>query len=156
MSAPTVLRLGYGTSRGRDTYGYTIVRLVDETAGRTFRCMGGGYDMVGTVLADWATATHQDRLVKLADRAYYVSGTGPGVTVNDGPDSLYGLWRYEYGDAVPIAPVRVSIDGGSGLSSVERILTAAGIKLTRTFVATGRNRGTTTGWIAELAEGDVK
>lgn len=153
MTSTTYLRLGHGTSRGQDTYGYTIVRLVDETAGRTFRCMGGGYDMVGTVLADWATETHQDRLLKLADRAFYVAPADGGIRRTDDESSaFYGLYRYEYGDARPIAPVRVSIDGACGQSSVERILTAAGIRLTRTFKASGRNRGETTGWLVEVSD----
>lgn len=149
----TYLRLGHGVSRGQDTYGYTIVRLVDETAGQTFRCMGGGYDMVGTVLADWATATHQDRLVKLADRAFYVSPVeGPYRRTEDESNAFYGMTRHEYGDARPIAPIRVTLDGGCGQSSIERILKAAGITLTRTFTPRGVNRGQTTGWIVEVGD----
>lgn len=146
MSAATYLRLGYGTSRGQNTYGYTIVRLTDEAAGKTFRCMGGGYDMVGTVLADWATATHQDRLQTLADRAYYVpSAKEPGrTTVSNDPDAFYGMYLREDGT--------VHLDGGCGQSSIERILKAAGIELTRTFTPRGVNRGQTTGWMAEVSD----
>lgn len=151
-TAPTYLRLSYGTSRGRETYGYNIVRLTDETAGKTFKCMGGGYDMVGTVLADWATAAHQDRLMALANRAYYVYPVeGPIQVRSDNPDALYGMYRYE-ASADGVDPVRVSLDGGCGQSSIERILKAAGIKLTRTFKPSGRNRGETTGWLVEVSD----
>lgn len=145
----TYLRLSYGTSRGRDTYGYNIVTLTDENSWpvKRFRCMGGGYDMVGTVLADWAVATHQDRLLELADRAYYVSpAEGDLRVMSDDPDRFYGMWRYEYGNAVPIAPVRVGIDGACGVESVHRILKAAGLVLTRTH----DRRGNTTGWTVEI------
>ena len=33
----------YGTSRGRDTYGYNIVTLTSSAQGKKFRAMGGGY-----------------------------------------------------------------------------------------------------------------
>lgn len=147
----SVLRLSYGTSRGRETYGYPIVRLTDETAGKTFRCMGGGYDMVGTVLADWACATHQDRLRRLADLAHATVRPGEGYR-SHGEDTrgrFYGMAAY-YDAAGNLE--RVSVDGACGQSSVERILTAAGIRLTRTFKATGRNRGETTGWLVEVSE----
>ena len=148
-TSPTYLRLGYGTSRGRDTYGYTTVRLTDESTGKTYRCMGGGYDMVGTVLADWATDVHQDRLIPLADRAYYAYPAEGPVTVSDAADALYGMYRYA-ASADGVDPVRVALDGGCGQSSIERILTAAGIRLTRTFKTAGRNRGATTGWLVEV------
>lgn len=150
MTSPTYLRLSYGTSRGQYTYGYTIVRLTDESTGKTYRCMGGGYDMVGTVLADWATDVHQDRLLSLADRAYYAYPAEGPVTVSDAPGALYGMYRYA-ASADGVDPVRVSLDGGCGQSSIERILTAAGVKLTRTFKPSGRNRGETTGWIVGVS-----
>lgn len=152
-AATTYLRLGYGTSRGRDTYGYNIVRLTDETSGRTFRCMGGGYDMVGTVLAEWAQETHQDRLLALADRAFYVSPVdGPYRRTDDESSAFYGMTRHEYGDAVPVAPTRVTLDGACGVESILRILKAAGLSLTRTYKTSGRNRGETTGWLVEVSQ----
>lgn len=147
----TVLRLGYGTSRGRDTYGYNIVSLTDETAGTRFRCMGGGYDMHGTVLADWAVATHQDRLRKLAGKAYATVRPGKGyrTRADKRRRNYYGMAAY-YDAAGHLE--RVSIDGACGVESVQRILRAAGLSLTRTYVPKGRNRGQTTGWIVELGE----
>ena len=55
------LEFSWGTSRGRDTYGYTICRL--SVDGRTVaRCNGGGYDMKGTCLADYVCKAFADRL----------------------------------------------------------------------------------------------
>jgi hypothetical protein len=138
----TSLRITWGISRGMNTYGYNICRLADETAGKRFRCMGGGYDMVGTVLADWAVATHQDRLLKLADQSHavYRKGTDGGYSTRTDSSGLYGMTRYEDADG---NVTHVSIDGACGVESVTRILRDAGLSLTRTH---NRN-GNTTGWI---------
>lgn len=62
------LSITWSTSRGRDTYGYNICRLDSSNTGRRYRCNGGGYDMVGTVVADWLCAEHQTRLTALHNR----------------------------------------------------------------------------------------
>lgn len=50
----TFLACKISTSRGQETYGYNIVRLTDNNyRGKSFKTMGGGYDMWGTVLAHW-------------------------------------------------------------------------------------------------------
>jgi hypothetical protein len=131
------LTISTGTSRGRDTYGYTIVRLRDSDTGKLYRCMGGGYDMVGTVLADWLTDVHQDALRTIRDRAYYISDTGR-FAPSKNPEALYGMTKYTDG--------RVSIDGACGVESVRRIATAAGVKL-RSFPT--RDRRNTGGWTVE-------
>lgn len=46
------LTVTWTVSRGRDTYGYNIVTL-RERGDVVARCNGGGYDMRGTVFADW-------------------------------------------------------------------------------------------------------
>ena len=94
------LTINCGTSRGRDTYGYNIVSLLDTNTGRRYRCMGGGYDMQGTVLADWLTDTQQGKLLEIRDQEHYgMTHLGTGVM----------------------------IDGACGLATVERIAAAAGI-----------------------------
>jgi hypothetical protein len=90
------LILSWSISRGRNTYGYNICRL-DTPAGR-YRTMGGGYDMVGTVVADWLTAQYQERLAELAP--FY------GLEIHDG---------VEY------------IDGACGLQHVKQIAEAIGV-----------------------------
>lgn len=82
MSYSTFLSLSWSVSRGRDTYGYNIARLDDRNTGERFRCMGGGYDMVGTVFGDWLEKTFQSELTelvraneqKLVDAGYQVKG----------------------------------------------------------------------------------
>lgn len=129
------LTISTGTSRGHETYGYTIVRLRDSQDGKLYRTMGGGYDMVGTVLGDWLTANCQTALRPLADRAFYVSDDVRGYRrTGDEQNALYGM----YFDGMT-----VRIDGACGVDSVRAIARAAGVKLT----ALPSRRGETVGWI---------
>ena len=131
------LTISTGTSKGRDTYGYAIVRLRDSETGKLYRCMGGGYDMVGTVLAAWLTDTHQDALRPLAGQAFYTYGDGiPYTRAEDERTALYGM-------AHNVTTDRVSIDGACGVESVRRIAKAAGVKLT----SLPSKRGETVGWV---------
>lgn len=132
---PQTLTISTGTSRGRDTYGYAIVRLRDSDTGKFYRCNGGGYDMVGTVLADWLTDVHQDALRALGrGRAYYFADTGRYVT-NQSPDALYGMTWHSDG--------RVRLEGACGVESVRRIAEAAGVVL-RSLPS---KHGETAGWL---------
>lgn len=59
-----ILEVRWGTSRGRDTYGYTLCSLwVDGR--RVARCNGGGYDMKGTVIGSFIAGAYADRLRSL-------------------------------------------------------------------------------------------
>jgi hypothetical protein len=129
------LTISTGTSRGHETYGYPIVRLRDSDTGKLYRCMGGGYDMVGTVLADWLTDVHQEALAPLAPQAFYRYGVSTPYVRSDNPDALYGM-------AWDIDTDRVSIDGACGVESVRRIAEAAGVKL----ASLPSKRGETVGW----------
>lgn len=53
--APIDRRLTFSTStsRGHDTYGYPIMKLKASRTGEVFKCMGGGYDMIGTCLGQY-------------------------------------------------------------------------------------------------------
>lgn len=59
----------WGTSRGRDSYGYTTCSLRNQRGERVAACNGGGYDMRGTVLGDWLARTFPNELraIKAAD-----------------------------------------------------------------------------------------
>lgn len=111
-----VLQISWSVSRGRDTYGYNICRLDDGTT--RYRCMGGGYDMTGTVVAEWLQTTYRERLEGIADRAYYKYDDGGPVKVD--PNGLYGMYRYSDRRTV-------TVDGACGLDSVERIGKAIGL-----------------------------
>lgn len=119
-TATHVLRLKWTTSRGRDTYGWNILTLTDETTGQRFRTMGGGYDMAGTVFGDWLAASYAEEL-----RAWAAS-----------TDSL------DYGATVR-ADGSVRLDGACGLESMRQIADALDLKVTRTH----DRKGNTTGWI---------
>jgi hypothetical protein len=88
----TTIEITWGTSRGRDTYGYTVCSL--RYNGRLIsRCNGGGYDMRGTVVGNfvtWAFAPEL-RLLKPSDmpqQHHYDYQTKQRV---DDERSFYGL-----------------------------------------------------------------
>lgn len=139
------LALSWSVSRGRDTYGYNICRLDDTSTGERFKCMGGGYDMQGTVFGSWLEACYQDRLVELKDRANYFFKTGEMPRANDRPDRLYGM-------AYIVEDDRISLDGSCGLECMIRIAEAIGLEVERDYIAKGRRRGETVGWYVSEAE----
>lgn len=57
----------WGTSRGRDSYGYTTCSLRNQRGERVAACNGGGYDMRGTVLGDWLARTFPNELRALKE-----------------------------------------------------------------------------------------
>ena len=113
------LALSWSTSRGRDTYGYNICRLDSRDSGKRYRCMGGGYDMTGTVVADWLVAEHQGKLQALV----------PAGKV------LYGMYSNNG---------KQGVDGACGIECVIRIAEACGIELQRL----GNRKCHTIGFIA--------
>jgi hypothetical protein len=119
MTTTHVLRFTYGTSRGRETYGYNIVRLTDETTGQAFRTMGGGYDMHGTVIGAWLVSVARAELLALPEGGDY-----------------YGMRRYPDG--------RLSVDGAAGVQSMLNLAAAVGIEMERTY----NRKGQTTGYLA--------
>jgi hypothetical protein len=134
----THLELSWTTSRGRETYGYNIVRLVDTSTGERFRAMGGGYDMTGTVFGEWLQTTYQDRLREIAGEAHQSvmkNDEGPwGRTYND--HGLYGMTLHKHDGSV-------HLDGACGLSSMQRIAERVGLEV-RAIV---NRRGSTTGFL---------
>ena len=116
-----VLRIKWSTSRGRDTYGWNVCTLTDETTGKRFRTTGGGYDMAGTVFGDWLEAEAQDALSALPDE-----------------ELTYGARRRADGT--------VSLDGACGINCMHRAAAAIGAELTRTH----DRKGNTTGWLVTL------
>lgn len=55
----------YGTSRGRDTYGYTTCTLSVAGKGRRGHCSGGGYSLIGTVIGEWLERDFSEQLKML-------------------------------------------------------------------------------------------
>jgi hypothetical protein len=140
-----ILHLSWSVSRGQDTYGYNICRLDDSETGKRYRCNGGGYDMVGTVLAQWLQDRFQDRLKELSHRAHatYDFHTSPRTREdNPRPDALYGLaclLGLSYSDKKKGEYPSMQIDGACGVSSVERVAEAIGLTI-RYMPTFGRSR----------------
>lgn len=132
---PLLLTFKTTVSRGRDTYGYNIVSLYVDGKKET-SCNGGGYDMHGTALAMYIEREYQSRLLSIADRAYTTTeeGAGLGWTREKNEDGLYGMTL-----RIPKCGMHsIELDGGCGITSIERIAKAAGITLTST--KTGKNQ----------------
>lgn len=128
------LSLSWSTSRGRDTYGYNICRLDDNVTGKRYKCMGGGYDMTGTVFGAWLEDTQQDKLQQLVTkRAAELSDCGYAVEGYKKIEGLYGLTVNPKG--------HVSLDGATGISSMERIAEALGLEVQGTFNKKGHRIG---------------
>lgn len=119
------LKLSWAVSRGRDTYGYNICRLDDSATGKRYKTCGGGYDMVGTVLADWLADVMQDELKAIANDAYYQVKKKDGACYGHS-NALYGMYAY-YNEDGTIN--KVSIDGACGESSVIKIAEALGLRV---------------------------
>lgn len=137
------LTLSWGISNGRDTYGYNICRLDDRNNGKRFSCMGGGYDMIGTVFGEWLETNYQEQLQAIKARAYYISDENCTVS-NPRTDSLYGMrWTKDN---------KVSLDGACGLECMIRIAEAIGLEIERDYIAKGRRRGETIGWFVQMKD----
>jgi hypothetical protein len=113
------LDLDWSVSRGRETYGYNICKLTDTITGKKYKTIGGGYDMVGTVLGDWMTDVLQDDLLKIKERAYAVYTDHRFLIKSTDHTSLYGMTYHK-------DTGKVAIDGACGESSVMRIFEALG------------------------------
>lgn len=140
MEKPLLLTFKTTTSRGRDTYGYSIVSLYVDGV-KTTSCNGGGYDMQGTALALYLQREYQERLMSIADRAYTTRTQNEDMTWEkvENKDGLYGMsaTQMRKSDRRELMPIHVTLDGGCGQNSIEKIAEAAGITFTST--KTGRN-----------------
>lgn len=135
------LSLSWSVSRGRDTYGYNICRLDDRNNGQRFKCMGGGYDLVGTVFGQWLETYYQVELCGLNIHAAYFHSKSEGHKAN--PNSKY------YGMTYHVDDNRISLDGACGLEGMIRIAEAIGLEVERDYIAKGRRRGEAIGWFIQ-------
>jgi hypothetical protein len=140
------LKISWSTSKGRETYGYNICRLDDSLTGKRYKTCGGGYDMNGTVFADWLQDCFQSELMALKDRAYYVDD-GHSLSTPARPASFYGMY-----DNTRSKKGNITLDGGCGLESIIKIAKAIGLEIQRECIQTGKRRGETIGWYVQMAE----
>lgn len=136
------LSLSWSVSRGQDTYGYNICRLDSRDSGKRYKCMGGGYDMIGTVFGEWLVAEHQEALQALFAKYPAEPYALTGWTVIK---EFYGMFKEADGN--------IRLDGGCGIESMIRIAEATGLEVEREYQKTGRNRGNTFGWFVCVKEG---
>ena len=137
----THLKLSWSVSRGAETYGYNICRLDSDL--RRYRCMGGGYDMVGTVLGNWLQEEYQERLQAFAK----------GQKQEDAGYAVRGYKRLPEFSGLTITPNgSVNLDGACGTESMLRIAEAIGLDVEREYKRQGRNRGETLGWYVSEKE----
>lgn len=131
----TTLFLSWSVSKGRDTYGYNITRLDDVNVGKRYRCNGGGYDMVGTVLGMWLQEQHQERLMEIKKKAYHkiTIDKDSGCRVRE--ENSKGLYGMAY--IVPLK--KVCLDGACGVDSIIRIAEAIGLQI-KYMPTVGRSR----------------
>lgn len=121
MTKEHTLHVSFGTSRGRETYGYAVVTL-RECGTIKARCNGGGYDMLGTVFGDWLQAEYQDRLMTIKSRMEARYSKKGGYKGHKANNSLYGgTWKQDAGAVV--------LDGGCGFQSMRYIAEAIGLKV---------------------------
>lgn len=137
------LTLSWSTSKGRDTYGYNICRLDDRNMGKRYKCMGGGYDMIGTVFGNWLQENYQVELLKIRGQAAHIVSEKFGYIANPGNNRFHGMTHNQQTD-------KVSLDGACGLESMLRIAEAIGLEVEREYVKTGRNKGQTIGWYVQM------
>ena len=135
---PDYLRVVWSISRGRETYGYNICSVRPAETGKTQRCSGGGYDMLGTSVGNWIEDAYQGRLQSIREMAGAVYRDGHGQYFHDGAH-LDGMVNYVGGS--------VRIDGACGIEEVLRIARAIGLTMTATY----NRKGHVTGYLVGAA-----
>jgi hypothetical protein len=118
------LSVKWSISKAQDTYGYNRLTLTDNHTGSRHVQCGGGYCMTSAALADWANAHLQDRLDTITPEQ---------------AAKLYGLWHKSEVWSSGRIQEHARIDGGIGVSSVQRILEAVGIEAEETYDRSKRN-----------------
>jgi hypothetical protein len=136
------LKLKRSTSKGRDTYGYNIVSLVNAYPKKRFSTCGGGYDMVGTVLADALSYYYQYELKTLLEK----QGFDIGEYMGSGDEAqrigrAYGAGISKKGYAY--------VDGGTGVNNVIAIFADAGVTARQVYV-----KGNIDGFHVDLSKYD--
>lgn len=133
------LVISWSTSKGQDTYGYSICRLDDRETGKRYRTCGGGYDMIGTVFGDWLEDYYQADLMELVkERMKDPEGFEDCNYAVKGYLKFPGLYGMTYNTNTG----KVAIDGACGISSVISIAEALGLEVQWE----GNRKGHTTGY----------
>lgn len=134
-----LLKLSWSISKGRNSEGYNICRLDDMSTGERFKCMGGGYDMIGTCFGEWLQKTYQDRLLKIKDK-FSRYENGKFISIDETQKEPFS--KKLYGGTYYTEKNVVMLDGACGIDSMRRIAEAIGLEITDNFNRrTRRNDG---------------
>ena len=115
------LTVKWSTSRGRDTYGYNICKVIDNSSeGKVYKCIGGGYDMLGTSLAQWVQETYQTELMQNAEKSYL--HFNEFCIVEKFRKEGSGFYGMQANYKKDIGLTSITLDGGCGINSIERII----------------------------------
>lgn len=128
--------ISWSISRGRETYGWNICRATSRQTGKTYRTMGGGYDMVGTVVGDWFAAEYQAELQAMKEQAQAKGGHAH--------PNFYGLTIQHDGT--------VSLDGACGIDCMLNIIEACGFEYQRQYDPRKKSKATTGYLISKVIE----
>ena len=111
------LTVKWSISKAQDTYGYNICTVINDDNGERFKCLGGGYDMLGTSLANFIEKEYQAELIANHDQAYSLRGY-PENMQDASKQGFYGMTAHAKGGEC----YKVSLDGACGISAIERII----------------------------------
>lgn len=143
------LSFSRGESRGLETYGYPIIRLTHSRTGQVFKCMGGGYCMIGENLGFYLKQLLIDE-----EHALEALATGVYKEIQAGEGLPYGLSMRERetlqkdGEYVAskvrkaIRERKFYIEGSCGESCMKRIAKIMGIKITDQYQRATTRKGT--------------
>ncbi len=142
MKFNETLTFKYTTSKGRETYGYTICSLWIRGK-KVASCNGGGYDMKGVVFAEYLKTEYEGRISRLKIlRSNDFYGLSFMKRLKSG--KYRSLKRYS-------ERAIVSLDGTCGMSAMERISPAIGL----TMICVHESYGQAT-YSLEDTKGEVK
>jgi hypothetical protein len=126
------VQISWAVSRGRDSYGYNICRADSYVLGQRFKTIGGGYDMIGTVIGQYIQHRFENELLKLVsdNQANLKPSHGEWLQLSN----FYGL---------TFTPSKnlVSLDGACGIECMLKIAEALGLEVQRTHNRKGHTNG---------------
>lgn len=127
------LSVKWSVSKAQDTYGYDICTVINNDNGERFKCLGGGYDMLGTSLANFIQKEYQTELMQNSDKAYYLNGY-PENIMSVEKQGFYGMTFNKLTNSI-------TLDGGCGINSIERIINdVLGLTLERVYSYDSKGR----------------
>ena len=128
----SILEFRWTTSRARESYGWNICTLYFNGK-KVASTRGGGYDMKGTALGNWAMEQFQERLQDIAHLAYSnyarIEKAYVDIPRIQGAATLYGMTTQWTGMDLDRKPQHVSLDGGCGWESVINVLKKIGVQV---------------------------